>query len=125
MTQKFVVRLMDADDQLLAWCQVMATAKPQGQRRSCPFWPDHGTQFVIDESGIASKVVVHWCDLDLVRVQEIAATEVSAGQVFDYTWVGPVWLVAAPEKQQILPAVTVRAHQTIAPPCGTLTAKAS
>lgn len=122
MTQKFVVRLMDADARLLAWCEVRASSKPQGHRRSCPFWPDHPTQLVIEQDGTASRLTVHWCDLDLARMQELEPIPVQAGQVYTWTWIGPVWLVPAMEKDVPLPPVTVRGPQQVAVPTGSLTA---
>ena len=122
MTEKFVVRLMDAEDRLLAWTTVMGQSKPQGSRRSCPFFPIGQTQFAVEQAGIASKVVIHWCELDLARVQEVAPTAVQVGQVFTYTWIGPVWLVPAMDKDIVLPPVTIHAPVTVAPPTGSIAA---
>lgn len=122
MTQKFVVRLLDAENQLLGWAEVSASARPQGQRRSCPFWADRPTQFVIDQDGIAAQITIHWCDLDLARSSPpLEPTAVKAGQVFTLNWIEPVWLVPAPEKDVPLPAVTVRQSVTLTPPAGQLT----
>lgn len=120
MTEKFVVRLMDDHDALLAWAEVQAESKPQGERRSCPFWATAPTLFAVEAAGTATKIVVHWCDLDLVRVSPVPATPVEPGQVLNFTWIEPVWLVPAPEKQQMLPPVTVRAPQTVTVPTGAL-----
>lgn len=107
--EKFVVRLMDGDT-LLAWAEVYASPAPQGQRRSCPFWPEGSTPLVIDRAGSASSLTVHWCDLDLVRVcTPIEPVAVQVGQVFQWTWIEPIWLVPASEKDVVLPAVTLRA----------------
>lgn len=123
MTQKFVVRLLDAEDTLLAWAEVYASPKPQGQRRSCPFWADGPTQFLIEQDGVASKVTIHWCDLDLARLgTPIEPTPVQVGQIFNWTWIEPVWLVPATEKDVPLPAVTVRKSVTLNVPPGTLAA---
>ena len=137
MTEKFVIRLMDTDDRLLAWTELACESRPQGGRRSCPFWPTTPTQFAIETSGIASKVVIHWCELDLARVMDLEPIAVLEGQVFDFTWIGPVWLVPAMDKEialpdlgpvwlQIenavikLPATTVKGPTVIAPPTGSL-----
>ena len=122
MTEKFVVRVMDAENALLAWTTVYAESRPQGSRRSCPFWAVGRTQFVIERDGLASQVLVHWCDLDLARAQAIEPTPVQVGQVFDYAWIGPVWLVPAMEKDLVLPPVTERAPVTLAVPTGSLNA---
>ena len=119
---KFVVRLLDASDVLLAWATVMAEPKPQGRNRSCPFYATGPTQFVITTPGIAEKVTIHWCELDIARIGgAIEPTPVEVGQVFTWTWLEPVWLVAG-MKDVPLPPVTVYAPVTIAPPTGSLMA---
>ncbi len=121
MIEKFVVRLMDADDTLLAWTELYCESRPQGSRRSCPFWPKNPTQFAIERDGIASKISIHWCELDLAREQALAdPVPVKAGVLADYQWIGPVWLVPAMDKDVVLPPVTVRASVALQPPPGSL-----
>lgn len=121
MTARFIVRLLDAANELLSWAEVYATAKPQGRPRSTPFWADAKTQFVIERDGVASKVLIHWADLDVVRVgPEMTPTQVQTGQVLDFTWLGPVWMVEGSGIDLPLPAVTVRKSVNIAPPTGAL-----
>jgi hypothetical protein len=121
MTQKFVLRLLDADDQLLAWTTVYAAPRPQGRPRSCPFYPIEATWLTIERDGIASKVTIHWCDLDLARVgQPIEAVHVSAGQRFLFTWIEPVWLVPTGGQDVPLPTVTERQSVTVAVPTAQL-----
>lgn len=112
---------MDDADRLLAWTELQAESKPQGSRRSCPFWPLGPTQFVIEQAGVASKIAVHWCELDLARVQAVdPPMAVQVGQLTVYAWIAPVWLVPAMEKDVVLPPVTVRRPVTIRPPTGAL-----
>lgn len=125
MTARFIVRLMDAAGELLAWAEVYATAKPQGRPRSTPFFADGRTQFVIERDGIASQVVIHWADLDVVRVgPELKPTPVQVGQVFDFTWLGPVWMIEGSKVDIPLPAVTARKSVNVSPPVGNLAASA-
>jgi len=119
--EKFVARLLDADDRLLAWATVMAAPQPIGGGRSCPFHAPGPTSFVIEAAGTVTKLVVHWCDLDVARVTEVPATPVALGQVFTFTWFQPVWLVAGMQGVP-LPAVTVRAPVGVAPPTGSFAA---
>ena len=120
MTQKFVVRLLDDAGVLLAWATVHATARPQDRAGSCPFFAP-ATSFVIERDGVASRISVHWCDLDVARVQNIVESPVSVGQVFAFNWIEPVWLV--PGMRDVpLPQVTVRAPVVIGVPMGTLAA---
>lgn len=123
MTAKFVVRLLDEADALLAWAEVYATARPQDRGGSCPFFADVPTRFIIERSGVAAKTSIHWCDLDVARVQKILGDPqpVIAGQVVNYHWIEPVWLV--PGMRDIpLPPVTVRAPVQVGVPVGTLAA---
>lgn len=119
-SEKFVVRLQDADGALLAWDTVYASAKPQEKGGSCPFFPDKPTQFVIERDGLASVVTVHWCDLDVARTRDIGeVVPVTAGTVLNFAWLEPVWVV--PGMRDIaLPPVTVRLPQAIPVPVGTI-----
>lgn len=121
--QKFVVRLLDAAGTLLSWAEVYASPKPQARpAASCPFWAAGNTTFVIEQDGLAIRLSVHWCDLDVARVQDlIEPVPVQAGQVFTFAWLEPVWLVAG-MRDVPLPPVTVRASVAVGVPTGALTA---
>lgn len=124
MESKFVVRLLDANDQLLAWSTVMATARPVGGGRSCPFFAPGATMLPIERDGLAVKISVHWCDLDIARVRDVAhegeGVAVTAGTTMSFTWIEPVWLV--PGMQGVpLPGVTV-GSTTVSVPIGNLLA---
>lgn len=125
MTQKFVIRLLDAADVLLAWAEVYATARPQDRGGSCPFWAPGATPFRIDQSGLAVRLSVHWCDLDVARVQAVLEpVPVVAGQVFSLAWMEPVWLV--PGMRDVpLPAVTVGQPVAVVVPVGSVNAMTS
>ena len=119
MPTKFVVRLLDAEDALLAWSEVSADPSPQAPRgASCPFFAPGPTLFPIERAGRAVKITVHWCDLDVARLATpIAPLEVVVGQVVRYDWIEPLWLV--PGMRDVpLPAVTVRAPIAIGVPSG-------
>lgn len=121
MTDKFVVRLLGDGDELLAWAEVYAESRPQ-PNASCPFFATHPTRFAIEKNGVAKKLSVHWCDLDIARVQDIAGnTPVQQGQVFDFNWIEPVWLVAG-MRNVPLPSVTVGTPVSVSIPVGTLNA---
>jgi hypothetical protein len=118
MTSRFIVRLLDEGGTLLAWAEVHATAKPQSPRgASCPFFA-MPTQFVIEHEGIASQISVHWADLDVARQQALMnPTRVQIGQVFTFSWLEPIWLVAGMRDVQ-LPGVTVRGPVSVGIPTG-------
>lgn len=119
MTAKFVLRLLDESDQLLAWATVTATAKPQGRPRSCPFYADAPTPLVIERDGLATSLTIHWCDLDLARRgQPIEPVPVQVGQVMTFGWIEPVWLVPGSAQDVPLPTITERRAVTIGVPAG-------
>jgi len=121
MTQeKFVVRLLDKEGNLLSWTTVYAAPKPSERGASCPFWPIGPTQFIVERDGVAEEITVHWCDLDIARRKEVGeALPVSVGQVFNFTWLEPVWLVSG-MRDVPLPTVTVRAPVAVSVPTGNL-----
>jgi hypothetical protein len=126
MIQRFVVRLLSAEGDLLSWTEVQAQAKPQGRPRSTPFHAMGPSMFVIERDGLASQISVHWCDLDVARLFALPTpTAVSVGQVLRYDWFTmPVWMVEGSKADVPLPPVTVRASVKIAPPTGNLSAVA-
>ncbi len=114
MKHKFVARLLTADDALVGWSEVWAEARPQQGRASCPLIPVTDTRFLCEIDGQATKVAVHWTELDVARVIEIPPLPCTAGGVLAMHWTEPVWLVAG-MKDVVLPAVTVRAPITVSP----------
>lgn len=123
--EKFVVRLLDPDAQLLAWAEVYAEPNPQARGASCPFWPVGPTSFVIERDGVATEITVHWCDLDVARRESILEpTPVQVGQVVNFGWLAPIWLV--PGMRDVpLPGVTIRQAVTVGVPVGTLVGAAT
>lgn len=118
--QKFVVRLLSADATLLAWAQTHAEPKPQDRGASCPFWPIDATRFIVEQSGEAVELSIHWCELDVARRRELVEpVHVEAGQMFDFHWIEPIWLVPG-TRDVPLPAVTVREPIVISTPTGML-----
>lgn len=120
MTQRFIVRVLDAAGALLSWAEVCATAKPQERGASCPFWPTSPTSFVVTQAGMATEVTIHWADLDVARRQAILEpVHVDVGQVFAFAWLEPVWLV--PGMRDVpLPAVTVGHPVAVHVPVGSM-----
>ncbi len=120
--EKFVVRLLDADAQLLAWAEVYAEPKPQDRGASCPYWPVAPTTFEVEREGTATEITVHWCDLDVARRKAIVEpTPVQVGQIMTFAWIEPIWLVHG-MRDIPLPAVTVKSSVTVTPPTGSLAA---
>lgn len=127
---KFVVRVLSEDNQLLAWAEVEGKPEPQDRSKSasCPFWPADGTRkinFIADAAGLATKISVHWCDLDIARVSNVfggGGVEVHPGQAFTFHMLEPLWLTAG-MKDVPLPSVTIRKHIILSPPTGSLASR--
>lgn len=125
MRATFIARILDDAGALLAWSRVVAEARPQERAASCPFFALEATRFTIEADGVASRIAIHWPDLDVARVQNLLErVDVHAGQVMTFGWIEPVWLVAG-SRDVPLPAITERANVTITPPTGALSAAAS
>ena len=92
---------------MLAWASVYATSCPQRPvAGSCKFIADRPTRFVCQEGGLATSLLIHWADLDVVRTAKLGdQLEVSAGQVAHFVWAEPIWLVHG-ERDIVLPTVT-------------------
>jgi len=82
------------------------------------------SMFAIEQAGIATDLIIHWADLDVVRKTPLMeATPVTVGQVFRFHWIEPVWMVEGSKTMLPLPAVTVRAPVAIAVPVGVMVAR--
>jgi len=122
ISNKFVVRLLDAEDQLLAWATIYPELRPHVGRASCGFVATEPTPLPIDRDGVATRLAVHWCDLDLARITSLVEPmQVTAGQLAHYGWIEPVWLVSG-MRDVPLPATTERNGVTVGVPTGTILA---
>lgn len=119
MTARFIVRLVDESGALLSWAEVQAEAKPQGRPRSTPLMAVCPTQFVIERDGVATQLVIHWADMDVVRATRLMEpTPVQVGQVATHAWLEPVWMVKGAETDIPLAPVTVRGPVRVSVPPG-------
>src|SRR5437868_5771844 len=124
MNAKFIVRLLTSDNDLLAWAEVVAEARPQGRPRSAQFVALAPTLFVIEQGGVAARISVHWADLDLVRQNDLPErVPVQPGQMLRFDWIEPVWMVKGSEVDIPLPPVTVRKPVAVSVPVGSLGAE--
>lgn len=119
MQGKFVVRFCDADLRVLAWATVYATPQPQGRPSSCPWRGPRQTPIIFTESGVVSRLLIHWTDCDLVREAPWGEpVTVAVGTTAVYTWVEPIWLVPPGGYQGALPAVTIGESVAVGVPAG-------
>lgn len=124
--EKFVVRLLDPDNRLMAWTTVYGEPRPNGRRLSCCYFPVTPTRLVVEQDGVVDRVSIHWCDLDIGRIGGVlgAPVEVKKGMILDYQWTEPIFQVVGSQQfaDTELPCITVRENVTISPPTGTLSA---
>lgn len=94
MIASFIVRLLDAEGNLLAWTEVMAKSEPQGRPRSTPLNAQAPSEFVITRDGLASHIAIHWASEDVARLTELMnPTQVNVGQVMRFDWIQPLYLL--------------------------------
>lgn len=126
MTCKFVVRLLDDAGTLLGWTTLHLSPQPfdpEHPRTRCDFCPDSPTSIRVLAAGRATRMVVHWTDVNVVR-QEAILTPLDLfrehiGQVLMYHWAQPVWAVQG-QPDVPLPPVTVGESISLVVPTGNL-----
>ncbi len=118
MQFKFVLRLLDEQDQLLGWREIVGEAKTDHPgAASAPIFGVEGRVFplVACASGEIRSATLHWCDMNTARVIPAnwpAGTTVKAGQVVDFFLVEPLWMIPG-EHNVALPPVTVTSNISI------------
>lgn len=107
MTQKFVIRLMTEDGDMLGWCEEHLKPK-QGAFRA------DVSEILLTKVGFAHHISVHWCDLDVVRTEPLATglTKISAdkvGTVAKFAWTfKSVWRVEGARMAHLPPIVVTK-----------------
>lgn len=117
MSEKFVIRLLDAKRELLAWAEENLVLN--GAR-----YHTDTTRFHVYTKGVPDKISIEWCDQNLVRETDtVIATmkHVSPGDVLDFHWkLDVIWDTSrhhgTPRSQVVLPPVTVRQSIAIGVP---------
>ena len=104
MTQKFVIRLMDKDGKMLGWCEEHLRGREGAF--SCEV-----SEIDLVAEGIAHHILVHWCELDVIRTEplatgpmEIPAERVGTKARFFWTFKS-VWKVEGLRKEHLPPVV--------------------
>lgn len=103
---RIIVRIMEVDDRLLGWTETLAEARGDG----C-LWPSNGPHcsVLIEASGWANQVSLHWADVNVELRRPAPATEkrLEPGDIVTLTWADqPIFRVG--EQANGLPPVTVR-----------------
>lgn len=123
LKQKFVIRLMTQDGQMLGHAVEHLVGKEGSFRAEV-------SEILITATGIAHHISVHWCDLDVVRTeplmtgpQEVPEALIGTKAKFYWTFKS-VWLVRGEEKGH-LPPIVVDQNVVLSPPAGALGAVAA
>ncbi len=110
MIQKFVIRLLTEEGELLAWCEEHLKPEPNRAEGNCRFRVSSSI-FRVVKAGSATFISIHWCDLDVARKMrtfggafEIPASHVGGTARMD--WMQAVWGIAG-NTSVPLPPVTV------------------
>lgn len=124
MIANFVVRLLDAEHNLIAWGKAQAEPRREfGSRASCPFWPTVPIVCVSERGGRVTTIAIEWTELAIARMNAIGPLDVAAaGQSITVDLIEPIWLVAG-MRDVPLPTVTERKAVTIGVPPAQLGAK--
>jgi hypothetical protein len=86
---KFVLRLLDAEGNLLGWAEVQGVARGNGA-----LWMEADTAIFIRQAGVPSRLSVHWCDVNCeYSVAFPGVTEANVGNFITITAEGPLWTV--------------------------------
>lgn len=95
MTQKFVIRLLTEDGELLAWCEEHIKPEANKAEGNCRFKVDSST-FRVLKGGTATFIAIHWCDLDVSRKMEtfggpFEIPESQVGGTARLDWMQAIW----------------------------------
>jgi hypothetical protein len=117
LTTKLVIRIMDAQNQLLGWAEATGEAKGDGK-----IWVDAPTRVMIEQTGIPHLLSVHWCDVN-VEIRSLVEQKkpLAFGNVLELPGQWPA-ITCGPAAGG-LPPVTVRDPVSIGIPVGALGAR--
>jgi hypothetical protein len=114
LTTKLVVRILDADAQLLGWTEVAGEARGDG----C-LWSSRSYHVGVERAGQPASVSVHWADVNVEARTPITHAAVVVGEVITLPWANTPVMTIGPMPGP-LPPVTVRGAVSIGVPVGQL-----
>ncbi len=116
MAIRCILRVLDADGQLLAWAELQAETRGNGAIWATqPFMCEEA-----DRSGQGVKLNVHWPDLNIHITHAVTPITVQEGRPVVLAWPSDRPLMAFPTDPTPLPPVTVRTSVAIGVPAGCL-----
>lgn len=112
MDTKLVIRLMDAEGELLGWTQVEGHARGDGI-----IWLEQMAQVPVDVKGVLAFMSVHWCDVNVEIRHAVELLEVTPENYYIVP-AGP--MIKCGPAAGGLPPVTVRTPINLGVPAGTM-----
>jgi hypothetical protein len=106
----FIVRLLNAQREILAWNRVPAETRGDGG-----LWPMQNFVAEVEQTGVATAICFHWPDLHCYTTEPLTEhSHVTAGQVFTVPLLntGKPMIHIASEAAP-LPPITVRSSVTV------------
>ncbi len=113
LVTKLVIRILDAQDQLLGWAEAQGEARGDGK-----LWVSGPTLVGIERDGETAYLSVHWCDVNVEIRSVIERTLVQPGKIFRLPGEWPA-ITCGPAAGG-LPPVTVRSPVSIDVPLGAM-----
>lgn len=103
VSTRLIIRLVDSEGTLLGWGFQNTKAPGDGT-----LVPDGLCGGVGEANGVATRIIVHWPDLNMQVSGEIPATALAEGKAFAFAWSGPMLRLDNPLDHPPLAPVTVR-----------------
>jgi len=120
MTQKFVIRLLTEEGDMLGWCQHQLKPVPS-RAEGCTRFGPRGTvsEILITKAGVAMYLSIHWCDIDCARKVPLLGgpmqvPESAVGTIAKHAWAQSIWGVSG-NTGVPLPPVTVGEPVVLSP----------
>lgn len=112
LSTKLVIRLLDAQNQLLGWCAHDARSLGDGRLRA-----DGPVHLVMRASGVVTTASIHWADINTVTVIPLAKEKgVTAGDGYQLFQDGDEMVRIGEPPESRLPPVTIGQDVTIGIP---------
>jgi hypothetical protein len=116
LTTKIVIRIMNEQEEILGWAEVMAEARGDGK-----LWVAEPTMVLIEKDGVTRYFSSHWCDVNVELRHVVEPKQVKFGEMLEIP--GELAIITVGPAAGGLPSVTVREPIRIGIPVGNLGAK--
>ncbi len=117
LTTRLIIRVIDADELLLAWTDIEAEARGDGR-----LWSTISPLLLVERAGTPHTLSVHWPDVHVEARTPLTLEAVTIGSTITLPWENTPVLIVGPVPGP-LPPVTVRGSIQIGVPVGSLGAR--